>query len=491
MRLLDHHSFGLPAAVRFFTEDDGGGGGTGSGDAGALDSFEAPPDTTDMERGRQQERVEGEKAPDFSSLGRPKTPKKDEEGGEAPSGTEKPAGEAPAKPAAPKKEAPKAGEPAKKEPEAKKPEEKKPEAKPKAPEKPKPGEQKSEPAKIPTDAEIDALQPRADAPKQVVENFKQMRTSMKTLAQTAREAQAEKDALAKEVETLKATAGKLPPEIEQKLKAADNFQLLFDAQNHPEFKKEYDGKIEASTEAVYKMLEQNGLKPDIIKQIKDIAAANGGDVEKWPHWASLLNKFTDPLAKQEAINAITNRRNAIKAKIDKINTLATDRSAYVKELEKKDHDEKQAWAKELEKHALTIGTGFEPAIEKDVPDGATPEIKATIDAHNAKVGEVAKQFQTNVLAAYNRDPKSIAEMSFAAVKADHYEKQLEETKADLEKTKARLAEAEDKLAKVKNAGRLGHVESPSPGGAKKTATTEEGKIGGDGSQALKNFFANR
>jgi len=491
MRLLDHHSFGLSAAVRFFTEDDGGGGGTGSGDAGALDSFEAPPDTTDMERGRQQERVEGEKPPDFSSLGRSKTPKKDEEGGEAPSGTEKPASEAPAKPAAPKKEASKAGEPAKKEPEAKKPEEKKPEAKPKGEQKPaeKPAEKKA--PEFPTDEEIDKLQPKPGMSRETITHIGQMRTKLKEVSAAGREAAARAEAATKELAVLKETAGKLPPEIEQKLKAADNFQLLFDAQNHPEFKKEYDGKIEASTEAVYKMLEQNGLKPDIIKQIKDIAAANGGDVEKWPHWASLLNKFTDPLAKQEAINAITNRRNAIKAKIDKINTLATDRSAYVKELEKKDHDEKQAWAKELEKHALTIGTGFEPAIEKDVPDGATPEIKATIDAHNAKVGEVAKQFQINVLAAYNRDPKSIAEMSFAAVKADHYEKQLEETKADLEKTKARLAEAEDKLAKVKNAGRLGHVESPSPGGAKKTATTEEGKIGGDGSQALKNFFANR
>jgi hypothetical protein len=491
MRLSDFYSFGLPAAMRFYTEDDGGGGGTGASDAGALDSFETPPDETTMERGRNQDRVEGEKPPDFSALGGKKPAAKADEGGEAPSGEEKPAGETPAKPATPKKETAKAGEPAKKEVEGKKPETKKPEAKEKPAEKKPEAAAKPEATKIMTDAEIDALQPRADAPKQVVENFKQMRTSMKTLAQTAREAQAAKEALAKEVETLKAATGKLPPEIEERIKRADHFEMLFDAQNNPEFKKEYDGKIEASTEAVYKMLEANGLKPDILKQIKDVAAANGGDIEKWPHWAALINKFTDPLAKQEAINAISNRRQAIRAKTERLNALAADRETYVKEMQVKDKAQKDAWAKELETAAMTIGSDFEPAIEKEIPEGATPEVKKAIEAHNARVVEVAKEFQTNVLAAYNRDPKFIAEMAFANVKAHHFEKELTDVRAELEKAKTRYTEAETKLAKIKSAGRLAHVESPATGAAKKTTTEEAGKIGGDGRDALQTFWANR
>lgn len=507
MRITDHQAFGEPAAARFFlTEDDGsgsggGGGGTGvaeggdpdggSGSGDALADFSA--ESIEASPAKPQERVEGEKLPDFGALGRKKTPDATPDPAKAPKAGEKPAGGQPAKPAAPSKPAAKPAKPAEKPPAGEKPPEKPAAAAPAKPAEPKAGEKPPEAAKIPTDAEIDALQPKPGAPTKIVEDFKAMRNSMKTLAQTARAAAAEKEALAKEVATLKETSGKLPEDVSKELEGLRKFHLLFNAQNDPVFQTEYEGKIKASEEGVYSLLKTYGLKDDVIKGIQDAAAAAGGNIEAWPHWEKLLNSFTNPIDRQQAINALQARRDAIGAKTAKLDQLSKDREGYMKSLGEKDSAEKKQWAKNMETHALQVSADAEFAMEKDIPEGASDDVKAAIEAHNAEVKKVAEGFKENVLGAYTRDPKKTAEIAFKAVKADVLEKQLEAQETKLTAANERIKALEAQIQKIKSAGRVAHVESP--GGSETTprakTTVEEGKIGGDGSAAIANFFSKK
>lgn len=502
LRPANHQIFGQPAAARFFFEEEGAGGGgvavaspETSGGGEALADFSATdPDTTKAPS--PMERVEGEKLPDFSALGK-KPALVEPEGGKAPAKEGKPAGEAPGSGARPPEKTPEGKKPAEKPPEGKKaaapakPAEKPAAAKPAEPKAVEKGAKAEAAPKILSDAEIDAMQPKPGVPTSVIKDFGAMRSVVKEHAAIARTALAERETLAKELETLKASSGKLPDEIDKELNGLRQFHMLFNAQNDPQFQREFDGKIQAAEENVFSLLAKHGLDQKVIDQIKNVAGKNAGDIEKWPHWSALLKRFTNPLDQQTVINALQGRRDAITAKHGKLDQLIKDRSGYMKTMADSDAAEKKKWSDELGKEAMRIGTDFEPAIEKDIPDGASEEVKKAIELHNAGVKTVAESFKQNVLAAYNRDPKATAKLAFDGVRADHLQSRVKEMEATIESKETRIAELEAQIAKIKHSGRMGHESAPTGETGSSKTTVEEGKVGGDGATALRNFFDKR
>lgn len=469
-----HSLFGMPAAQRFFFEEDTGGNDTSGESQSAPNETPAafePADGTPVIRA-EQDRVDGEKLPDFGTIGKHKgaagtpEPKK---GDKPPKTEEKPAGGQPEKKTEPAKPT---SEPAKAKGEPQKPAE--------------PAKEPAKTAKIPTDAEIDALQPKPGAPTKDHVNYAEMRTKIKEAAQAGRAAEQERDTLRAEVETLKASTGKIPEDVEKELEGLRNFHLLFRAEQDPRFKQQFEAPITKAEEGIYAFLTKHGLPQEKLDEIKE--SAKGGDMETWAGWTDILNAFTNPIDRQQLLDSLKTRRDVIGAKAARLAELGGSREKFMEETGKMEDQERTKFANAIEKATVPLAAQNDWIIEQAIPANATPEQKAAIEAINATVKARASNFGDNVRAAYARDPEKVAELSLKAVKADYYAEQLESVTKERDASTARVKELEARLSKIQKAGRTAHVEAPSETVAAKAVS--EG-VGGDGQAAFERFFSNR
>lgn len=489
-----HFIFGLPAAARFFFEEDTGGNASGgsldtgapSGVSSPLDDFQTNTDEPMPPAGG--ERLEGERAPDFGSLGK-KTPSEAPKGTDTPPKEEKPAGEAPAKEKPASKATAKAiGTPAKVEEPAK------PAEKPAEPA--KPAEAKPDEAKLPEipkdDSDLDALKPKPGVPSHVVKSFDDMRARMKTERATARQAIETATKLQQEFEALKSSTGKLPEDVEKELEGLRNFHQLFQAEQDPRFKAQFEAPITKAEESIYAFLKANGMPDKVIEEIKKVAAENNKDIEAWGAWDKVADSLKNPIDRQQLLSTLQARRDAIATKDARLREIAGSREKFTEAVGNMDKEEQDKFSKQLEQASIPLAAANDWILEEDIPADATAEQRAAIEARNAKAKEYAGQFGDYSREAYFRNPDKIAEMAVKAVKADHLEAQVESIRVERDKATARVKELEDRIAKVRSAGRIAHVDAPAPETVSTNKTTvEEGRVGGDGQSAIQQFFRNR
>jgi FtsZ-binding cell division protein ZapB len=502
-----HSVFSKSAASRFFMEEDTGGGSATGGDTtstSTLEGFEPSSDGADGD-GKPitrslggEERVEGEVLPNFGALGKKgdaTTPAKPKTATETPKATEKVAGSPPDGSATPKKlpvEAPKTTEKA---PDATKTPEKPAETQKPAAQTPKVEEKKpdakAEEGKLPEipkdDSDLDALKPKPGVPTHVVKSFDDMRARMKAERATARQAVEAAKRVQAEIETLKAAnTGELPKEVAEELEGLRNFNQLFRAEQDPRFKAQFEAPITKAVENVYGFLNKHGLNEAVITEIKAYADKAKGDIEAWPRWNELVEAFTNPVDKQELLGALKSRRDAIAAKDHRLTEIAGSREKFM------DKEEQTKFAQGVEQASIPLAAANDWIFEKDVPENATPEQKAAIDAYNVKAKAWLEKFSEYSRSAFHREPAVVAEMAVNAVKADYLAQENETLTKERDRALARATELEQRIAKIKNAGRMGSTEAPSVSAkpAAKT-TTEEGKVGGDGQSAIRDFFAKR
>lgn len=487
-----------PPVFRADPSDSGGGEGEASLSTMSGSPSIGHPDTT--------ERVEGEISPNFSKLtgtktiASPKTedppPKKEEPSRETkveePKKEEKKAAE-------PKTKAKEEAKPAKDEPRkaASEPEAKKGD---KTAEKPavKPGEatkeepkveEKTEKQTIPEkDDDIDSIRPNPDAPAAVIKSINDMKAIVKSTREAARDAARQLEATRTELEAAKAQSGKLPPEVEARVKRADDILLTFEAENNEGFRAEYDTKIVKAEENLFTMLKGHGLGDAQIEELKKVG------VDRWDKW----NEWTDPEGKKhpgvfdilkglpahKLALAIDAREQAINAKSTKLQELATNRQQAMEEFSRKEHASRVDWANKVESASNKLFAGEDWILEEPVPADATTEEKAAIEKSNAAKRDLAQQWVKYSNGAYQRDPEMTSEIVVKAMKTDHLIEVLAEKETALERAEARILELETRIGKARAAGRMAHTETAD------TTPVEEKKpveIGGDGQDAIRNY----
>lgn len=485
-------------------EDNGGNATTGSG-KGDQDST-----LVDFEASGAQERVEGEKPPDFGSLGKPKTKPAgaaDTPGGsQAPAKEEKPQGGAPAKPAAPAKGAADLAKVAKTAAAPAKPAEttEKPPAKPgeKAaePAKPaaakpaaakpveKPAEAAAELPKVPeNDDDIDALKPKPGVPSHVVKSFDEMRSRLKQERATARTALAELEKVRTETAALKESTGKLPDDVAKELEGLRKLSLLTQLENSPQFQKEFDGKLAETDGKVFDFLQRHGLAPKVIEEIKAAAKKAGGDIEAWPRLGELVDAFKNPVDKAEFLGTLKTRRDIIGARSARLAELGESREKFFEAFGKQEEQAQGEFAKGIEQATIPLAATNEWILSKEIPANATKEQREALEAENETVKQRVDSFGNYVRGIWSRDPKQAAEVSLKAVEADMLREQVESLTGERDKASTRVKELEAQLAKVRSAGRMAHLDTPNDGG-RKAAPVETIGIGGDGHTALQGFF---
>lgn len=486
-----HSAFGLPVESRFFFEeptDANPGAGLGGENDASLFKPTPGDDGKPPQGAPSPERVDGEKLPDFGKLGKkpaaePVEPsgasKAPSEGEKAP--TVKPDAKAvtakePQKPASEPK---KAAEPAKAAAEPAKG--------------PKPGEKKEakgaeakkELPDLPEDdKDLDALQPKPGAPAHVIKNFSELKAKAIRERETARAYKAELESARAEAETLKQSVGKVPKEVEEELTGLRNLSLVLQAENDPLFKKDWDSKIEAADTRVYDTLKKYGLADKFIEEIKA-----GGGIDKYKRRDELIAAIGTPMEQADLVDVIKQRRAVEEERANKIKELTGSREKFHEAVAKREDEARVEFSKKIEQKSIQLAAENDWILEQDVPENATDEQKKAIEEANKVVKTRADKFGENVRASYSRDPEAIAELAINAVKAEYLQEQLDSITKERDKSAARVTALEAQLAKIKNAGRLAHIETPSsePSSSKKT-TVESGKIGGDGASAINNFF---
>lgn len=477
--------FSLPASQRFYEGDAGGGSGGGLSSSEAPKSDPVVHDESSPIRTDDLGKVEGMVKPDFSFLGKkteetPPAKKEDAPPPEAKKADEPPPGEtADQKADRLRDEAgrfKKGEDKGETKPEfpKKKVEEKKADEPP-----PKAEEKKVEEQKPDRDKDLEDLKPAPNAPQKVHVDFAAMRTKIKESRDLADKLAKEKEDTAKLAEELKGKVGKMPEETEKELTELRAIRAAYLGENDPKFQEEWTAKAKAADTALIDLLEQNNLPADQIKALRE------GGIDKWATPAKL--EEIETLCTKQKLGLLWKR---IEMMLIAREDVGTQRAAAVKQIQsdpgsffKKHQEQEQATLNQFADvgRARTLEIVKEhPDLfkEQEMPENASKEQKAVVEAHNAGIKEMAGRVRDRISAMHGRDPKAIIEAAMHQERAAHLDKKLADVNAELQKSKDRIKELEDKIASSKKAGKTTHSDSSAPIAEKMGKGVVQG-VGGD------------
>ena len=285
---------------------------------------------------------------------------------------------------------------------------------------------------------------RSDASPKTVDSFNQLKTAAAAQIAAERETASklanEKAELAKQLEELKGQVGKNTPEAEAELKELREFRALHDVGSRPEFKEKFDSRIDANDNAVYDLFKQEGMKDEVIAELRKMSADNRADyIEKnvLPNLTSGQKRFVEAKI-LENVNVLGEKSKALEqAKADADKIISEQRGLP----QKQEQERVQRLATHL-KGTLMKLPFFHP---KEIPATATAAEKAAIEAHNASALELQATMRAAVL---DNSPEAAAEAALAVPLAKHF-------KAQYQSALARAEQAETELAAIKKAGSTG------------------------------------
>jgi hypothetical protein len=318
---------------------------------------------------------------------------------------------------------------------------------------------------------------RSDASPKTRETFEQLKTLAKqreetALAQATESKKALEELQAKVTELEKRS---LAPETEAELKELREFRAQYGAEQTPEFRQKYDGRIDGNYSAIYERLGAHGLAASEIEKLKAFSLADRD---------AAIEGFLEKLDTDGRTRA---SRRFIELKLaDNLNA-AEERQKALSEIKGKAAEivakERTAPAEQAQQRLQDTAALLKPAIAKlpwfhlkDIPATASAEEKKTLEAHN----KAAAEYQDGLKFVLTNDtPASRAEAAIAVPLA----LQLRRENASLIE---KLAAVEKELGAIKAASRTARTarSSASPNGSPAPAP----KVNEESGDALDTIF---
>lgn len=238
----------------------------------------------------------------------------------------------------------------------------------------------------------------------------------------------------------------LPEETQKELEELRQLRSRVDVESDPQFKKQFDVKLESNYEAVYKELALYGLKESELKVLRKI-----GETEKIENITEMAAKL--PPASRLKIEAklLENmslsdaRENALKDARERAQQIWQDREGQTKAQQEA---EKAAWDQ-----AVASFKGHDIFKKSDIPVNTPPEQKKKLEAENQHREKLQKLYDEVV---NDNTPIAKAEAAFGLVLAHQFKSELDTTKAELAAAKKEL-EGIKKRSGVADKGRLVNV----------------------------------
>jgi hypothetical protein len=315
---------------------------------------------------------------------------------------------------------------------------------------------------IDLDPEIAAIEKPRNMSEKNQNNWRKLQETASTYKQQAMEAEQLRQRLY-EYEQGKVNL----PEDYEELKT---FRRIFDIASDPQFKSDYEAPISAAKENIYNILRQNGASDDVIASIERAGGPEKVDQSWWKSNAIDKLQWTEAESLKKSLIDVMDLR---KRQEQEVGQIAQNAEQYLMQKE----NEKINWYKtETQQIDQTINE-----ITKDIPwarfiqpsQNATDEQIQRIQAHNARVGDLAGKFNS---ALWPKTAQERANVAAAAVFSHVLTEQLQSeqsSKAQLEQQVARLTAENNKL---KGASRIPKSNVTSPSSIKSNSLSDRIKM---------------
>ncbi len=325
--------------------------------------------------------------------------------------------------------------------------------------------------KLPTDEEVEAMQPKPGAPANVIKDFKQLKETV------LKPAIAEARRLKAEVEKLKA-APAITDEIKQKLERAEDdraWREAFELQNDPVISAQAKATLEKADDGLIAFLRDDPrlkLSQDAIDEWKKIGIDSEEGRKTTQKILDTLKSRGDDLLFDDVKQAFRDREGVKRQQAQQIEQLRSKQADLGKIREEREMKERGDWSQATNQGLIkAIGEIADETkelfVKKEIPSDATPEQKKAIESHNEKIDkELVPEIHNAIRAVYGRDP-SAARYIVQAMRVPALTTSLKTATDELAKAKARIAELEGDATKMRR------VASPSRMTGAPPPTTEK------------------
>ena len=246
---------------------------------------------------------------------------------------------------------------------------------------------------------------------------------------------------AEEAEQLRQKLAQLeqgPAQVPQDYEELKKFRQIFDIKNDPEFQSKYSRPIETAKQNIYGILRKHGAAEEVIASIEKAGGPDKISDEFWKNPAFGNLPLTDSEKLKRNLVDVAELKDKQDAEIQYAAENA-DKILQERELEKGQWYERIVTEIDQELDNLTKDLPW--AKFEEVPENAAPEQIQQIEAHNARVSELATKFEAALWPTTAKDRTNIAAAAvFSHVLSDQLRTEQTQKNALLEQVKKLTAE---------------------------------------------------
>lgn len=289
-----------------------------------------------------------------------------------------------------------------------------------------------EPAKpeVEIDPEIAAIEQPRNLSEKNQSNWRKLQETASTYKKQAEEA----EALRQRIAQLEQAPAQTPQDYEELKK----FRQIFDIKNDPEFQSKYSQPIETAKNNVYGILRKHGASDEVIASIEKAGGPDKINDEFWKNPAFGNLPFTDAEKLKRNLVDVADLREKQEQEIQYAAENA-DKILQEREQEKGQWYEKTV--AEIDQELDNITKELPWARYAEAPANATPEQIQQVQAHNARVAELATKFEAALWPTTAKDRTNVAAAAvFSHVLSEQLRTEQTQKSALLEQVKKLTAE---------------------------------------------------
>lgn len=257
------------------------------------------------------------------------------------------------------------------------------------------------------------------------------------------------DELERTVQELKTTAPQsvLAEEEKKELEELRNFRKIFDTENDPEFKRQFDERVSSVDEDVLTILKSNGL-PEKVEQ--DIRAIGLGNVSP-KFWEQQILPRLSFVERERVQRRLAERADISDQRKREIEKFTSQRDQVLQEREERQFKQFEEERGAIMHHVEELTKDIPWARRVEIPEKAAKEERAKMEAHNKSVEELEVRFNE---ALFPPTPQARAEIAAAAVASIRLAGSVKDLSTRLAAADTRAKQLEAELSKIKSAGRV-------------------------------------
>jgi len=283
---------------------------------------------------------------------------------------------------------------------------------------------------IDIDPEIAAIEQPRNLSEKNQSNWRKLQETASTYKRQAEEA----EQLRQKLQELDQGQTQLPQDYEELKK----FRQTFDIKNDPEFKSKYAQPIESAKNNIYGILRKHGAAEEVIASIEKEGGPDKINDEFWRNPAFQNLPLTDAEKLKRNLVDVSDLRDKQEQEIQ----YAAENAEQI--LEQREQEKGQWYEKTIQEidHSLDEITKDLPwARFTEAPANATPEQIQQVQAHNARVADLATKFESALWPTTAQERTNVAAAAvFSHVVSEQLRTEQTQKNALLEQVKKLTAE---------------------------------------------------